>query len=734
VSTTGNQRAEDEPDDDGANTSLGEIPADIQALLDAPPIPIDLDAPRTWLDVTGPPQVSEFGPPPAIAQPRFPATIIDLNPPVHEPDLPPEAEPATIALPPGAEPATIALPHGPPPQVSQPRFPATIIDFDPPTAMQHEIESAPETTRKPSVAPPAIAAEEGPLDPARALHLLPGVPGTTTIKQKIEAAPWAADAPDAASPEAHRYPPATPIPAPRTRSSKNDARFFSRDDQGRWLDRYELITEIASGGMATVFLARLQGAGGFQRLVAIKRLHTELAAEPEFVEMFLEEARIAAQIHHTHAVPILEIGSSARGYYLVMEYIEGVSLAQIAHRVAQSGLQVPRKISLRMILDALAGLHAAHELTDESGRPLGVVHRDVSPQNILIGVDGAARITDFGVARTTAQVADTKIGTLKGKVAYMAPEQIRQEPIDRRADLFAMGVILWEVLAGRPLFRADTKFDTIVRALNAPVPRLRDTVFGISDALDELSAKALSRPPNERFQSAVEMAEAIEQVAKGSIATSREVATFMVKLFSRELNDRRAGIRSWLEEVPVATPPAEEELPAESVRIVAAPTEEELAADLQAPPESVTVPRQFVGSLAPLRFDGDDPIELPMGGPRRSVVRRVITGVVIAAVTAIVVFAALERRPATSPGTAATAVKPSAPTPASTATATATATAASTITATATATATSAAASSAAIEVRAPAGSAHPVTSASAKPAASATPNDGAGELENPYR
>ncbi len=714
MSTTGNQRPEDEPDDE-ANTVLGDIPADIQALLDAPAIPLDLNEPRTWLDVTGPPQVPEFGPPPAIAQPRFPATIIDLNPPVHEPEPPPHQD----------DPATIALPHGPPPQVSQPRFPATIVDFNPPTAMQHEIESAPETTRKPSVAPPASAAEDAPLDPARALHLLPG---TTTIKQKIEPAPWALDAPDAASPDAPRYPPATPIPAPRTRASKNDARFFSRDDQGRWLDRYELITEIASGGMATVFLARLQGAGGFQRLVAIKRLHTELAAEPEFVEMFLEEARIAAQIHHTHAVPILEIGSSARGYYLVMEYIEGVSLAQIAHRVAQSGLQVPRKISLRMILDALAGLHAAHELTDESGRPLGVVHRDVSPQNILVGVDGAARITDFGVARTTAQVADTKIGTLKGKVAYMAPEQIRQEPIDRRADLFAMGVILWEVLAGRPLFRADTKFDTIVRALNAPVPLLRDTVFGISDALDELSAKALSRPRNERFQTAVEMAEAIEQVAKGSIATSREVATFMVKLFSRELNDRRAGIRSWLEEVPVATPPDEEELPAESVRIVAAPTEEELAADMQAPPESVTVPRQFVGSLAPLRFDGDDPIELPMGGPARSVVRRVITGVVIAAVTAIVVFTALGRRPATSPGAATPTVTPSASAASSTTAAMATTTAA------AMAAATSVAASQSAIEARAPVGSARPATTASAKPAASATPNDGAGELENPYR
>jgi serine/threonine-protein kinase len=693
VSTTGNQRPEDERGDVGA-----------------------------------PPRVPDFEPP-TIAQPRFPATIIDFNPPVHEVTPPPSdaadaIEPATIALPHAVEPATIALQFGPPPKIAEPRFPATIVDLHPPTEMQHEVDSAPATTRKPSVAPPPIESEPAPLDPARALHLLPGVPSTTTIKQKIEPAPWAVDPGNEASPAALRSPPATPMPVamPGARGNKSDARFFSRDDQGRWLDRYELITEIASGGMATVFLARLQGAGGFQRLVAIKRLHTELAAEPEFVQMFLEEARIAAQIHHTHAVPILEIGSSSRGYYLVMEYIEGVTLAQIAHRVSQTGLQVPRKISLRMILDALAGLHAAHELTDEMGKPLGVVHRDVSPQNILIGVDGAARITDFGVARTTNHANDTKIGTLKGKVAYMAPEQIRQEAIDRRADLFAMGVILWEVLAGRPLFRADTKFDTIVRALNAPVPRLRDTVFGISDALDELSAKALARPPGERFQTAVEMAEAIEQVAKGSIATSREVATFMMKLFSRELNERRTGIRTWLDAAPIAAPPPSVEAPKviHVASVIAEPSEDEIAADLQAPPESVTVPRQFVGSLAPIPFEGEDPIELPMGGPRRSTGRLVFTGILIAAVVAIVAFGLMGRDRGTSVGTMPSAAPAAGPSATTTATATATATA---VVPTATATVTATAL---------PIGTAHAAATSSAK--AAPTVKAGGEELENPYR
>ena len=675
--------------------------------------------PENEPEVSGPPRVPDFEPP-TIAQPRFPATIIDFNPPDFDGDPPPPAD----------EPATIALPYGPPPKIAEPRFPATIVDFNPPSEMQHEIEAAPETTRKSSVVPPPMETEMTPLDPAHALPLLPGVPATTTIKQMIEPTPWVSSTPEPAMPEAARVAPATPIPS--ARASKSDARFFARDDQGRWLDRYELITEIASGGMATVFLARLQGAGGFQRLVAIKRLHTELAMQPEFVEMFLEEARIAAQIHHTHAVPILEIGSSARGYYLVMEYIEGVTLAQIAHRVSQSGLQVPRKISLRMILDALAGLHAAHELTDESGHPLGVVHRDVSPQNILVGVDGAARITDFGVARMTAHASNTKIGTLKGKVAYMAPEQIRQEPIDRRADLFAVGVILWEVLAGRPLFRADTKFDTIVRALNAPVPRLRDTVFGISDALDELTTKALSRPPGERFQSAVEMAEAIEQVAKGSIATSREVATFMLKLFSRELNDRRTGIRSWLTQVPVAAPPAAEapQMIHAASSVVAMPSEEEIAADLAAAPESVTVPRQFVGSLAPIPFEGEDPIELPMGGPMRSVGRQVITAAVIVAVVAIVVFGLL-RRGAGGGAEKGAAEATTPPTASASSSALASTTAAATATAATDAVVPVATASAGLV---APVISAHPVATSSAKAVGSAPSKDGAGELENPYR
>ena len=574
MSTTGNQRPEQEVDD-GAITVRGDLPAGPEA------------APVSEAEAR------------RAARARFTATLIDPVPPVHEPSPSPS--------------------NTPPPRITEPRLSATMVDFSAPTEMQHAVEAAPQTTRK-MPSRPAIDEEEA-ADSARAFELRSRRPMSSAFPQNAAPAP----PPEQSAMEMRRAAPTLPSPAPRT---KKDQRFFSRQDPARRLDRYELITEIAAGGMATVYLARLQGTGGFQRLVAIKRLHAELATEPEFVEMFLEEARIAAQIHHAHAVPILEIGSSPRGYYLVMEYIEGVTLAQLAHRVAQAGLQMPRKIALRIILDALSGLHAAHELNDEGGRPIGVVHRDVSPQNILVGVDGTARLTDFGVARTTAHVADSKLGALKGKVAYMAPEQIRREPIDRRADLFAMGVILWEVLAGRPLFRAESKLDTMERALNAPIPRLRDTVFGISDALDDLASRALSRARRERFQTAVEMADAIELVAKGSIATSREVATFTLKLFSRELNDRRTGIRTWLEEAPDTAPPPRSAPEPIVVVTLPAPTEREIEAAPRGVRNSMRITRQFVGSLAPIEFE-EETIELPMSGPDRAMVRGVVIAMAI---------------------------------------------------------------------------------------------------------
>jgi serine/threonine-protein kinase len=321
--------------------------------------------------------------------------------------------------------------------------------------------------------------------------------------------------------------------------------------QGRpRLDRYELVAELAAGGMATIFLARIGGAGGFQRFVAIKRLHPHLAHETEFVEMFLDEARLAASIHHPNVVPILEVGETPAGYYLVMEYIEGETLANLRNVATDTGPggQLPVATAVRIIHEALLGLHAAHELVDEAGNPLNVVHRDVSPQNILVGIDGTARLTDFGVARAATRLSSTRSGEVKGKMAYMAPEQVRGAEIDRRADIFAMGVVLWEVLANRSLFLGPSEVATMHRVLNEPVPDLYQLAPGIPRRLAELVARALDRDPSRRFATALEMAEAIEAATRGvmPLPQAREVASVVETLVGDRLAGRKEAIGRWL--------------------------------------------------------------------------------------------------------------------------------------------------------------------------------------------
>ena len=332
-------------------------------------------------------------------------------------------------------------------------------------------------------------------------------------------------------------------------------RLLDPTDSKRRLDRYELIGELASGGMATVFLARLAGVGGFQRFVAIKRLHPHLASEEEFIEMFLDEARLAAGIHHPHVVPILEVGENESGYYLVMEYIEGDTLARLVARSVAKAKPVPRPVLVRIILDALAGLHAAHELTDPLGQLVELVHRDVSPQNILVGVDGCSRITDFGVARAASRLSNTRADKLKGKLAYMSPEQARSGEVDRRADVFAMGIILWEILAGKRLFKSENEAMTLHRVMVEPIPRLTQLVPSIHPAFEQVCAKALDRDVSKRYQSGAEMAESLERAARTAavesptdlgVASPREVAAYVQGALGEDIAAQRESVRAWL--------------------------------------------------------------------------------------------------------------------------------------------------------------------------------------------
>jgi len=371
------------------------------------------------------------------------------------------------------------------------------------------------------------------------------------------------------------------------------------------LDRYQLIGRIATGGMGSVYLARNAGVGGFQRFVAIKRLHPHLAQEPEFVEMFLDEARLAAGIHHPNVVPIHEIGTIDGSYFVVMDYVEGESLSHLATLTGFRSDGFPRNVLLRIVLDTLTGLHAAHEQKDEEGQELGLVHRDCSPQNILVGVDGHSRITDFGIARASSRLATTRKGSVKGKLAYMAPEQVQEEPVDRRTDLFAVGVILWEGLAARRLFKADTEAKTLKRVLMDTIPRLSSAVPKIHPSLDELCAKILQRNPADRFQTALEMADELEKAARAAasstggnaIATVREVADFMANVLGEEMDSQRDSIRDWLSK----TPPSSRVIGSDAPLSSSAP---EHLREIQVVEDS-TNPRMSPGSIDSLTGDSN---------------------------------------------------------------------------------------------------------------------------------
>jgi serine/threonine protein kinase len=327
------------------------------------------------------------------------------------------------------------------------------------------------------------------------------------------------------------------------------AKLFDPGAGRQRVDRYELMGEIASGGMATVYLARLTGMGGFQRFVAMKRLHPHLASEKEFVEMFLDEARIAARIHHPNVVPILEVGASAVGYYLVMEYIEGDTLARLLARAASTGKRLPVSVALRIAIDMLSGLHAAHELHDDQNQPVHLVHRDVSPQNVLVGQDGIARITDFGVARAASRLTATRVGQLKGKIAYMAPEQAAgAEDLDRRADVFSSGIVIWEALAQKRLFKAENEAATLSRVMTEPVPLLFQIAPQVSKEVSGIVMRALDRDVNKRFSTCAAFADALEAAAalKDKVATPRELAAYVAEVMGQEIAQQRDNVRTWL--------------------------------------------------------------------------------------------------------------------------------------------------------------------------------------------
>jgi eukaryotic-like serine/threonine-protein kinase len=302
------------------------------------------------------------------------------------------------------------------------------------------------------------------------------------------------------------------------------------------IGRYAIFQEIAAGGMATVHLARLAGPAGFSRVVAAKCLHPHLLLDAEFKRMFIDEARLAARIRHPNVVPTLDVVVQPNELFLVMEYVQGEALSFLRKAAKQQKEAIPAAICGAIMVGALQGLHAAHECKNEKGELLNIVHRDVSPQNILVGVDGVARVLDFGVAKAMQARQDTRPGTVKGKSAYMAPEQIRSEPLTRRADIFAASVVFWEILTTKRLFGGATEEERIYKVLHAKFPPPSVLAPGLPAGLDEVVMKGLNPNPEERYQSALEMAEAIEKTM--TLASQRVIGEWVTRIGAESLGKR----------------------------------------------------------------------------------------------------------------------------------------------------------------------------------------------------
>ena len=311
---------------------------------------------------------------------------------------------------------------------------------------------------------------------------------------------------------------------------------------------YEVLLDIGSGGMGTISLACATGepvgASGFARLVAIKRPLGALAADPEVLGRFLDEARLLAQVHHANVVGIHQIGADPGGHFLVLDYIEGGSLDELVTRTILHRKKLPPPVVLRIASDMLAGLHAVHEAADVEGKPLRMLHRDVSTQNVLVGRDGVARLADFGIAKAITSSIVTDRAYLQGRVAYMPPEYLRREAVDRRLDVYAAGVTLWAALAGKLPWQDAAEVQVIHHAVFQGIPPLSSAGVTVAPAIEAIVARACDRDPASRFATAEDMLRALDDLGRrtGWLASHAEVASLVEVLLGAELRARRATL------------------------------------------------------------------------------------------------------------------------------------------------------------------------------------------------
>ena len=375
-------------------------------------------------------------------------------------------------------------------------------------------------------------------------------------------------------------------------------------EPSRRVGDYELLTELATGGVASVSVARHVGDAGFERLVAIKRVHRHLLRDPDVFASLADEARLSALVRHPNVVATHEVLDQKGELLLVQEYVEGVSLALLHKRVgARQDARLPVDAVARIAIDFLRGLHAAHEAVDMRGAPLGLVHRDVSPQNVLVGVDGVSRLIDFGVARAEGRIIETQGGILKGKLAYMAPEQVGERPVDRRADIFASGVVVWELLVGARPFDGIGEAESMARVLAAEIDLTAITAR--SADLAPIVARALARKPAARWATAEDLAEAIAEAVRP--ATDAVMRALVKDIAGELIEERRSAIR---EELGRAE-------------------EEALADDPFAAPEPIPLPKQ---APLPAPMPAGDGVTPATRGATRWVVASVSAALLLATV------------------------------------------------------------------------------------------------------
>ena len=322
--------------------------------------------------------------------------------------------------------------------------------------------------------------------------------------------------------------------------------------------RYTILAELAQGGMGTVYLGVARGLAGFSKIMVIKLLRPELADDPTFLSMFLEEARLAARLNHPNVVQTTEVGSEGNLHFLAMEYLDGQSLQRVRTRTGRGG-DLPLDVHLKIIAETLHGLHYAHELKDLSGAPLHIVHRDVSPHNVFVTYDGQVKVVDFGIAKAVDSSLETRTGEIKGKVAYMPPEQAMMKKVDRRADVFAVGVMLWEALAHRRIWQGMNEMAIMHALVTGAIPPLASVRPDVDPELAAIAERALAPDPEGRFATAEEMAFALEAALgrRGAQPSMRDIGRVVAEAFAadREELGRIVGAQlRKLEEQPDASP------------------------------------------------------------------------------------------------------------------------------------------------------------------------------------